>query len=46
MSFEEFINSLNENDKIEFDNLISLLEDDGSNPKEIRSNVEVINVYS
>ena len=39
MSFEEFINSLNKNDRIEFDYLISLLEDDGSNPKEIRSNV-------
>ena len=39
MNFEEFINSLNKEDQIEFNRLITLLEDDKSNIKEVRSNV-------
>ena len=39
MNIEEFINSLNKEDQIEFDSLISLLKDDKSNIKEVRSNV-------
>ena len=39
MNFEEFINSLNKEDQIEFDRLITLLEDDKSNIKEVRYNV-------
>ena len=39
MNFEEFINSLNKEDQIEFNRLISLLKDNKSNIKEVRSNV-------
>ena len=35
MNFEEFINSLNKEDQIEFNRLISLLKDDKSNIKEV-----------
>ena len=39
MNFDEFIKSLNKEDQIEFNRLISLLKDDKSNIKEVRSNV-------
>ena len=39
MNFKEFIESLSKENQIEFDRLISLLRDDKSNIKEVRSNV-------